>query len=76
MTLPDLGTLLKQIHHCATPGCKGNLIPKCEGLGGTVLVNCCCDGCSLKGAVSHDNRNVISTHIQVGFICASITHAV
>ena len=87
MTLPDLGKFLKllnEIRHCATPGCKGNVVPvdvKCQGLGGAVCVSCCCDGCSLKGAVftthvSHDNRNVISTCIQVGFICAGITHAV
>ena len=87
MTLPDLGKFLKllnEIRHCATSGCKGNVVPvdvKCQGLGGTVSVSCCCDGCSLKSAVfttyvSHDNRNVISTCIQVGFICAGITHAV
>ena len=65
-------------------GCKGNVVPvgvKCQGLGGAVSVSCCCDECSLKGAVftthvSHDNRNVISTCIQVSIICAGITHAV
>ena len=57
MTLPDLGKFLKllnEICHCATPGCKGNVVPidvKCQGLGGAVSVSCCCDGCSLKGAV-------------------------
>ena len=52
ITLPDLGKFLKLLNdicHCATPGCKGNLVPigvKCEGLGGGISVSCC-DGCSM-----------------------------
>ena len=37
-------TLLNEIRHCATPGCKGNVVPvgvKCQGLGGAVSVSCC-----------------------------------
>ena len=55
ITLPDLGKFLKllnDIRHCATPGCKGNLVPigvKCQELGGGISVSCCCDGCSVKG---------------------------
>ena len=53
ITLPDLGKFLKllnDIRHCATPGCKGNVVPigvKCQGLGGGISVSCC-DGCSTR----------------------------
>ena len=50
---------------------------KCQGLDGGISVSCC-DRCSVKGCVfqSYENKNVISTCVQVAFLCAGITHAV
>ena len=75
---------LNQIRVCATPGCKGELIPvhvNSAGQGGAVTIRYTCNGCVSQMAVLETsakyelgNTNEVSIAVQVAFIIAGCTH--
>ena len=77
--------MLNGVRGCKTPGCKGKLVPtyvNSQGLGGSLSVTFCCDGCSMNPVVfdtcmlEEQDGNTISRAVQVAFIVAGSTHAV
>ena len=87
MDLTGLDEFMKQLNHicmCATPGCKGELIPvhvNIAGQGGAVTIRYSCNGCVSQTAVLETssryelgNTNEASIAVQVAFIIAGCTH--
>ena len=88
MDLTRLDEFIKQLNHiraCATPGCKGELIPvhvNSAGQGGAVTLHYTCSGCISQTAVLETssryelgNGSEVSIAVQVAFIIAGCTHA-
>ena len=90
IALPQLGKFVKTLNEargCKTPGCKGNLVPthvSSQGLGGSLSITFCCDGCFMNPVVfdtcmmkkQTGNTDTVSMSVQVAFIVAGSTHAV
>ena len=80
--------MLNEALSCKTPGCKGNLVPphvSSQGLGGSLSITFCCDGCSINPVVFDTCMknyqlggctNTVSMSVKVAFIVAGSTHAV
>ena len=87
MDLTRLDEFIKQLNHiraCATPGCKGELIPvhiNSAGQGGAVTIRYTCSGCISQTAVLETssryklgNSSEVGMAVQVAFIIAGCTH--
>ena len=88
LDLTRLDEFIKQLNHiraCATPGCKGELIPvhiNSAGQGGAVTMRYTCNGCINQAAVLETssryelgNGSEVSIAVQVAFLIAGCTHA-
>ena len=87
MDLTQLDKFMKQLNAvrvCATPGCKGNLVPlhlKRAGLGGAITIAYNCDGCTGQLALFETSAKYelgsnteIGMSVLVAFIIAGCTH--
>ena len=87
-SLPELDRFVRMINNtrnCATPGCKGQLVPlsfDTKGLGGAVKIQYACDGCGIspscfESSLQSDSLNTteIGAAIQVAFIISGCMHA-
>ena len=82
--LDELMKQLNQIRVCATPGCKGELIPvhvNSAGQDGAITIRYTCNGCVSRTAVLETsskyklgNTNEVSIAVQVAFVIAGCTH--
>ena len=87
MDLTQLDKFMKQlnaVHVCATPGCKGNLVPlhwKRAGLGGAITIAYNCDGCTgqlaqFETSAKYElgSNTEIGMSVLVAFIIAGCTY--